>query len=58
MNDIVVEDIKRYKGKDRYTVTLMIEDEEIEMEAETMDEVATEEYYDAYILEDDTETEE
>lgn len=58
VNDIVVEDIKRYKGKDRYTVTLMIEDEEIEMEAETMDEVATEEYYDAYILEDDTETEE
>lgn len=58
VNDIVVEDIKRYKGKDRYTVTLLVEDEEIEMAAETMDEVATEEYYDAYILEDDTETEE
>lgn len=52
VNDIVVEDIKRYKGKDRYTVTLVIEDEEVEIESVTMDEVVDEEYYDAYILEE------
>ena len=53
INDVVIEDMKNYNGKDRYTVTLVIDDEEVEMASSTVDETLDEDYYDAYILEDE-----
>lgn len=54
INDVVIEDMKNYKGKDRYTVTIIIDDEEVEVESS--DEAPVDEdYYDAYALEDDAE---
>ena len=57
INDVVLEDMKSYVGKDRYTVTLIIDDEEIEL-APTEEEISDEQldYYDAYILEDEETT--
>lgn len=55
INDVVIEDMKNYKGKDRYTVTVIIDDEEIEMQNTVEEEAMDEDYYDAYALEDDAE---
>lgn len=57
INDVVLEDMKNYVGKDRYTVTLIIDDEEIEL-APTEEEISDEQldYYDAYILEEEETT--
>ena len=57
INDVVLEDMKSYVGKDRYTVTLIIDDEEIEL-APTEEQISDEQldYYDAYILEDEEAT--
>ncbi|MBR2867334.1 MAG: DUF748 domain-containing protein [Alistipes sp.] len=55
INDVVIEDMKNYKGKDRYTVTIIIDDEEIEMQSSVDEEAIDEDYYDAYVLEDDAE---
>lgn len=58
INDVVVEDIRNYTGKDRYTVTLVIDDEEVDVAVDDSTDMAAEDdYYDAYILEDDTATE-
>lgn len=54
INDVVIEDMKNYKGKDRYTVTIIIDDEEVEVESSD-EEGVDEDYYDAYVLEDDAE---
>lgn len=54
INDVVLDDMKNYTGKDRYTVTLIIDEEEIELIAE--EPTATDEqmdYWDAYALEDE-----
>ena len=55
INDVVVDDMKNYRGKDRYTVTLIIDDEEVEMTESTEEVPLDEDYYDAYTLEDDGE---
>lgn len=57
INDVVLEDMKSYVGKDRYTVTLIIDDEEIEL-APTEEQISDEQldYYDAYILEEEEAT--
>lgn len=54
VNEVVLDDMKQYTGKDRYTVTLIIDDEEIELAP--IEETVTEEqsdYYDAYALEEE-----
>lgn len=53
INDVVLEDMIDYRGKDRYTVTLVIDDEEVEILDPAAEEVIDEEYYDAFILEDE-----
>ena len=56
VNEVVLDDMKEYTGKDRYTVTLIIDDEEIELAP--IEETVTEEqsdYYDAYALEEEDE---
>lgn len=52
INAVVLEDMKNYAGKDRFTVTLLIDDETIELPVEE-DTFADEDYYDAYALEDE-----
>lgn len=34
INDVVMEDVKSYRGKDRYTVTLIVDGEEVEIETD------------------------
>lgn len=50
INDVVLEELKGYAGKDRYTVTLIIDDEEVEIgvDADDVSEVETseDEFYD------------
>lgn len=53
INDVVMEDVKNYRGKDRYTVTLVVDDEEVEIETTTEEAPIDEDYYDAYTLEED-----
>lgn len=54
INEVVIDNIRNYKGKDRYTVTLVIDDEEVEIVAdEIAEESFDEEYFDAWALEDD-----
>ena len=54
INEVVIDNIRNYKGKDRYTVTLVIDDEEVEIVAdEITEESFDEEYFDAWALEDD-----
>lgn len=56
INSVVVEDMKNYNGKDRFTVTLIIDDEEVELPAPE-NEIIDEDYYDAYALEEEYSTE-
>ena len=54
INEVVLDDMKGYYGKDRYTVTLIIDDEEVELtptEEHTSEQDA--DYYDAYALEEE-----
>lgn len=54
INEVVIDNIRNYKGKDRYTVTLIIDQEEVDIVAdETPAEEFNEEYYDAWAMEDD-----
>lgn len=56
INDVVIENIRNYKGKDRYTTTLIIDSEEVEIVADdTAEESFDEEYFDAWALEEETE---
>lgn len=54
INDVVLDDMKNYVGKDRYTLTLVIDDEEVEL-VPTEEPISEEQldYYDAYILEEE-----
>jgi len=54
INDVVIDNIRNYKGKDRYTVTLVIDSEEVEIVADDIvEESFDEEYFDAWALEDE-----
>lgn len=57
INNVVVEDMKNYNGKDRFTVTMIIDDEEVELPAPD-DATLEEDYYDAYALENEPALEE
>ena len=57
INNVVVEDMKNYNGKDRFTVTMIIDDEEVELPVAD-DTTFEEDYYDAYALEDEPALEE
>lgn len=53
INDVVIENIRNYKGKDRYTTTLIIDSEEVEIVADDIvEESFDEEYFDAWALEE------
>lgn len=55
INDVVIDNIRNYKGKDRYTVTLVIDSEEVEIVADDIvEESFDEEYFDAWALEDES----
>lgn len=54
INDVVIENIRNYKGKDRYTTTLIIDSEEVEIVADDIvEESFDEEYFDAWALEEE-----
>lgn len=55
LNDVVIEDVRNYSGRDRYTVTLVIDGEEYEIVAdeESTDEEMTDDYYDAHALDEE-----
>ncbi|MBQ5829045.1 MAG: DUF748 domain-containing protein [Alistipes sp.] len=56
INDVVIENIRNYKGKDRYTTTLIIDSEEVEIAADDIvEESFDEEYFDAWALEEEAE---
>lgn len=56
INDVVIENIRNYKGKDRYTTTLIIDSEEVEIVADDIvEESFDEEYFDAWALEEEAE---
>lgn len=56
INDVVIENIRNYKGKDRYTVTLIIDSEEVEIVADDIvEESFDEEYFDAWALKEEAE---
>lgn len=57
INNVVVEDMKNYNGKDRFTVTMIIDEEEVELPVAD-DTTFEEDYYDAYALEDEPALEE
>ena len=51
VNSVYIEEMKYYTGKDRFTVTLIIDDEEVELPSPN-DELLNEDYYDAFALEE------
>ena len=53
INNVVIKDMKNYFGKDRFTVTLIIDSEEVALPAPE-DDTQEEDYYDAYALDDES----